>query len=286
MWNNFVKPEDEKKLPKSVREKPHITLGSIGDDIYSFNRLGSLAELLEWFGLDDFNFEKDDLFQPVNKVIGMTGPHIKLPFEIAMGQSFFPNPFKPTKSRDRWEIFFNSFGVNDFYKMAAGKPNKGIKEVAIRGVMYKYDYKDSAYNEIMSLKRTFQGNDEVMVSNTSDKSNSLYYMKQSMRYGDKEKAVKYMNDYFKFGGTANGLSKSIAFLDPMYGFLGKETKEKGKRFVAGLNKEEKIRLKIAMDYFEKELQIPEVLDRQLRKKNIKEDEAKNAITKYINATTK
>ena len=280
IWNNVIKKDDEEKLPKSVKDIPHITLGSIDDDVYAFTKVGSLVELMEWFGLEDAKWTTDDISAPLNKITSMVGPQFKLPFEMATGQSLYPDITKPTKVRDRWELFFNSFGLNDIYKVASGKPNKGAKDILINGLTYKYDYKDTCYYEIISLKYQFKGDESYGGGNFTPKSNALYYMKQAMKYDDKEKAVKYAEDYFKAGGTAKGFKQSMAYLNPMYGFTSKTTQEKGEQFIASLSETEKIKFKIAMNYYENDLQIPDSVC-ELIKKAPSEDAARRIIINYI-----
>ena len=56
-----------KKLPPSVRVRPHITLGSIDDNVYAFTRVGSFSELSG--SGDDYEFSKD-LLAPADKTWG------------------------------------------------------------------------------------------------------------------------------------------------------------------------------------------------------------------------
>lgn len=249
-WNKYVKGEDEEKLPPSVRERPHITLGSIGDNVYAFTRLGSLSELLEWVGLDDWQLTQEDLLAPVDKAWGMITPFAKMPVELISGINFYPQLSKPSAIRDKWEHFFNSLGAADIYNYAAGKPTRGVGEILERGLIYKYDYKQSAYWEIMDHKREFQNNKTNAIYLPDDKSNALYYMKLAVKYKDKAAAMKYLKQYFENGGTGKGIVQSFDALNPMYGFTGKETMERGQEFMKSLNSNERAKLEIAQRYYE------------------------------------
>lgn len=285
MWNKYVMKKADKMLPKSVRETPHVTLCSNGDEVYCFTRLGSLAELAEWIGFDDLKFTKDDFLAPVNKVANMIRPILKVPYEALTGFSTYPNITKPYKVRDRLEIVATTLGVNDIYKYAMHRPTKNstVKDMAINAVTYKYDYKESAYNDIISLKYDFKDSTGIQLNTYTPTANALYYMKKAMKYGDKEKAILYMKRYFKEGGTAYGLTRSVACLNPMYGFTSKTTMEEGERFVASLSEEDKIRLQVATQYYEKDLKIPDNV--LLLIKNAKtEEQAKNVLTNYIQKT--
>lgn len=291
-WNKLVKKDDDDELPPSVREIPHLTLGRIGDDIYAFRQLGSFSELLEWFGLDDYKLTSGDWTAPIDKAYSMITPFVKLPVELATGLNFYPSLSHPRGIRDKWQHFFNSFGVDSVYNAVTGKPTRGqgniLKEIGenLKGaVTYSYDYKESAYYEILDLKREFQGKTDNTIYGTTPKSNALYYMKTAIRYKDEKAALKYLDAYFDNGGTVKGIKQSIATLNPMYGFTGKDTMEKGKAFVASLSDEQKEKLKIAQDFYEEDLALPENVLSML-KNDTTEEEAKNLLKKYIKAKCK
>ncbi len=111
-------------------------------------------------------------------------------------------------------------------------------------------------------------------------------MKTAIRYKDKDAALKYLDEYFENGGTAKGIEQSIRMLNPMYGYTGKDTFEKGQEFINSLSYEEKEKLKIAQEYYENDLMLPEEVSTRLRKKDITEEEAKNLLRNYINAKCK
>ena len=85
------------------------------------------------------------------------------------------------------------------------------------------------------------------------------------------------------GGTGRGVADSFEMLNPMYGFTGKDTMEKGEQFVNFLNENEKEKLKIAQRYYEDEIMLPEMLMQKLRKKDITNQEAKTLLSSYINS---
>ena len=254
--------EDDDKLPPSVRNVPHLTLGKIGDNVYAFRQLGSFSELLEWFGLEDYKWTSEDLTASLDKAWGMITPFAKLPVELASGLNFYPSITEPRAIRDKWQHFFNSFGVDAIYNEVTGKPTRGVGEILKGSVVYDYDYKESAYYEILDIKRNYQGKTDNTIYGIDAKSNALYYMKTAVRYKDKEAALKYLDEYFENGGTVKGIKQSFATLNPMYGFTGKDTSEKGEAFIASLTDDEKEKLKIAQDYYENDLMLPEnVLDK-------------------------
>ncbi|MBR6603860.1 MAG: hypothetical protein IKK94_07580, partial [Clostridia bacterium] len=285
-WNRLVMKDEDDKLPPSVRNVPHITLGQLGDDVYAFRQLGSFSELLEWIGLDDYKWTAEDLTAPLDKAWGMITPFFKMPIELVSGLNFYPSLTEPSAIRDKWQHFFNSLGVDDIYSELAGKPTKGWGEAVKGAFVYNYDYKESAYYEILDIKRRYQGDTDNTIYGVDKKSNALYYMKKAVRYKDKEAALKYLDQYFENGGTAGGIKKSFTMLNPMYGFTGKDTAEKGVAFIASLTEDQKEKLKIAQDYYESDLMLPENVLELLGKKDITDEEAKNVLKNYIKAKCK
>lgn len=285
-WNKLVMKDADDQLPPSVRNVPHLTLGKVGDDVYAFRQLGSFSEILEWIGLDDYKWTSEDFVAPLDKAWGMITPFAKLPVELASGLNFYPSLTEPRAIRDKWQHFFNSLGVDDIYSEVTGKPTKGVGEILKSGLVYNYDYQESAYYEILDIKRNYQGSNDNTIYGTDAKSNALYYMKTAIRYNDKKAALKYLDEYFEHGGTGKGIKQSFATLNPMYGYTSKDNIEKGNAFIASLTDDEKEKLKIAQDYYEKELMLPESVSSRLGKKDITDEEAKNLLRNYINSQCK
>lgn len=285
-WNQLVMKDEDEELPPSVRNVPHITLGKFGDVVYAFRQVGSFSELLEWVGLEDYQWTEEDKTAALDKAVGMITPVIKTPVELLTGLNFYPSITQPRAIRDKVEHLFSTLGVDDVYRVAAGKPTKGIVDIAKGAVTYSYDYKESAYYEILDIKREYQGDTDNTIYGQTPKSNALYYMKTAIRYKDKEAALKYLDKYFENGGTAKGIAQSIEMLNPLYGYTGKETIAKGQEFVKSLSDDEKDKLKIALDYYENDLMLPENVSSQLRKKGITDEQAKNLLTNYINSKCK
>ena len=214
----------------------------------------------------------------------MITPLVKTLFvELPTGLNFYPSITQPRAIRDKWEHFFSTLGVDDVYKAVVGKPTKGFGDIFKGAVTYSYDYKESAYYEILDIKRKYQGDTDNTIYGQTPKSNALYYMKTAIRYKDKEAALKYLDQYFENGGTAKGITQSIEMLNPLYGYTGKDTIAKGQAFVNSLSDDEKDKLRIAINYYETDLMLPKNVSELLRKKGITDAQAKNLLTKYINS---
>ena len=283
-WNKFVKNEDDEKLPSSVRERPHLTFGSIDDDVFAFTRLGSASEMLEWFGFDDFEWTKEDLYAPVDKLYGMFSP-VKTPLEAVAGLTFYPSIAKPYPIRDWVEHLLNSIGLDSIYRYATGKPTGSLSDLALSAVVYKYDYKESAYNEIRGRKRVFEGKDANKdIYYPTAKSNALYYMRLAMKKGDNEKALKYLDDYFNAGGTPSGIATALDNMNPMDGYISKKTMAKGQEFAEWLDDNEREKLKIAQQFYDDTLSLPPGIKKLLNKNGVSNEMAKSLIANWIRAT--
>lgn len=263
--NGALNREADEKLPEDVRNRPHITFGEWGGNVYAFTRIGNIPELLEWVGLDDWKWTEDDWQAPIDKLWDSITPAIKVPFELATGESRYSDFDQPSVIRDRWEYLFNTFGLSDVYKGVTGKPVKnGLWDTIQNMAVYKYDTMESAYWDTIANKRNWQNQAQTSVDPTP-KSNALYYMKQAIRYGEADKAKKYMKEYFKQGGTGKGIVTSINTMNPYYGFTSDDNKAKGDEWVASLNEIEREKLESAVSYYNSYLAIPEAYKKKLNK---------------------
>lgn len=263
--NGVLNREADEKLPEDVRNRPHITFGELGGNVYAFTRIGNIPELLEWVGLDDWKWTEDDWQAPIDKMWDSITPAIKVPFELATGESRYSDFDQPSAIRDRWEYLFNTFGLSDVYKGVTSKPVKnGLWDTIQNMAVYKYDTMESAYWDTIANKRNWQNQAQTSVDPTP-KSNALYYMKQAIRYGEADKAKKYMREYFKEGGTGKGIVTSINTMNPYYGFASENNKEKGDEWVSSLNEIEREKLESAVSYYESYLAIPEAYKKKLNK---------------------
>lgn len=109
LFNRLVWSDADDELPENVKYLPHITLGkSSKGDIYYFDRIGAAADILDWGALDSIvpdvrdmlngqlslgGWVKKILQAPVNKVINGLNPMLKMPIELAMGRSMYPDVF-------------------------------------------------------------------------------------------------------------------------------------------------------------------------------------------------
>ena len=263
-YNHILFADEEDDLPESVKAKPHIIFGRDEDGkVVYFDRLGVLGDYLEWFGADEApryvraylngkmsvkEIALDMAKSPVNKLAQVAGGPVKSVIEAALQRTVFPDVTRLRSIRDPWEHLANSVGMRDEYVALTGKPSRGYGKSLANALVYRVDPGEVAYNEFLSLKGRWlsKNKGEGSFSNYSAKSNALYYIKQAMRYGDKEAAQKYLLQYVQYGGTGAGLKQSLENMAPLAGI----NKADRAAFVATLSERDKELLAKANEFYE------------------------------------
>jgi hypothetical protein len=263
-YNNLLFPDEEKDLPQEIQNRAHIVLGRNEDgSVRYFDRLGMVSDFLEWFGLDAprqyvkayLNGEMtvkdiavDMVKSPINKVAQAFGPQYKTPAEIAMGKSMYPNVFRPRRIRDRGEYIAGQFSARDEYNKVMGKPARKLKSYAEGLVEYTIDPDEAAYYDILDAKDKFTTKlGKGRGYGESPKSDALYYYKKALIFDDKPAADRYLKKYEELGGTPEGLEKSIATFDPLFGLKDEEQDD----FVASLSPDLAPKLEKAQRFYER-----------------------------------
>ena len=81
---------------------------------------------------------------PVNKMIGQLNPGLKMPIELAVGRSMYPDAFNSRTIRDNGEYIASSLGVSWPYKAATGKPRSDMEQFTSL-ILYSLDPDEAAY---------------------------------------------------------------------------------------------------------------------------------------------
>lgn len=258
--------DEEDDLPENVKARPHIIFGRDKDGkVLYFDRLGSLGDFLQWFGLDDaldkvidFLLGRRDLKEiaiemaksPVNVVVQGVRPEMKLPAELAAGKSSFPDVFRLGIVRDRGLHLARALGLENEYTAVAGLPSRGYANSFELMLYYKSDPGESAYYSTLNEKIRYLKKIGKFRSFGGDpfdgRSSALYNFKLSVRYGDKDAAEKYLAEYAALGGTKQGLATSIRNLEPLSGLNAEDER----RFRNSLNADDKENLAAAIKFYE------------------------------------
>lgn len=261
-WNMVVHGEEEEALPEGVKQKPHIIFGRDKDgNIEYFSRLGSVPDLLEWFGLDAAPSQIERLVAgesptviakemakaPVNVIAGGVVPFEKLALEIASQRSLYPDIFKPMTIRDRGLHIARHFGVENEYSEIMNLPKRPYSESLVRSAIYKIDPEQAAYSDIYEMKNRYMKKIGKFGEGfwLTEKGSTLYNLKLALRYGDKKAADKYFDSYMiDHKGTLVDLLKNTLNMSPLSGMTLAEKLV----FQRQLSEDDKEKLALATTY--------------------------------------
>ena len=184
---------------------------------------------------------------PVNKFIGQLNPMLKMPIELAVGRSLYPDAFNSRTIKDNWEHVWSSVGLNWPYKAFTGKPRSDWEQLTSL-ILYSLDPDEAAYYQTLDKVRQFQ--ERVLDKHfdgfaTTKRGKILRDIKTAMRYKDKAAIKRYIQEYAKLDGTAQGLKNSLKAMNPLSNLSAKEKKE----FLEWLSDDDKKFLRQAMKYY-------------------------------------
>jgi len=246
-----LKNDDDKKLPPDVRANPHITafpwmnklaasMGVINKgEVMYFDRLGAFSDMWSIVGFDapgalmsrmaNGQITKKEVVEyilksHVNWWVQGFNPIFKTGFDLSQGQRSFPDWFRTTTIRDKYEYVAEQFGLKSIYRKINDLPNKPMRTKIIKWLAYTTDTREASYYRVMSAKKDYH----KLIGKTggnvflNDKSNKLYNIKLAVRYGQFDIAMKWAFEYYHAGGTKEGFRQSVRSFDPLYGMKGKE----------------------------------------------------------------
>lgn len=263
-WNNMMFSEEEADLPEEVRFRPHITLGrDENGEVRSFNRIGALGDILEWFGLDVApqyidkwmkgkmtlqDIAIDMAKQPVNIIAQGSFPALKIAGETLTRRALFPDVFEPRTIRNRALHIARSFGLENEYNLVFDQPSRPYQESLSNFLLYKYDPGQTAYNYIIHekvrfMKKLGKYGEGFWITPRGD---ALYNARLALRYGDKSSAISFMEKYIKLGGKPEGITQSLKRMEPLSGMTNTERDA----FLSTLNQDDLKKLMSAYKFYE------------------------------------
>ena len=271
LWNAAFFPDEEDELQETGREQLHMILGRRADgSIMTLRFQGALSDALSWFGMSNPVEQArkvvsgtkgaGDLARDVGKATPLRlfqgfRPEPKLLYETLSGQSFFPDPLHPRPIRDTAEHILRTFSLDRLYNQASGKPKEGGSWAT---QMYR-DIQSLALNEAdpgeqayyTSRKYIFDWLDkqgkEKPVAMPTNRSNSLYYYKQALKFGDFDAAEKYLKKYQEMGGKLHDVQGSIKRVHPLASLRLADRY----KFKASLSPEQRETLSLATAWYKK-----------------------------------
>lgn len=267
-WNRLLMGNANDKLPEDVIYRPHFTIGEWGGKVRYFDRIGSLADALDWGSFDSLfldiaekangklswlQWAKKIGQAPFNKAIGQINFLLKMPIELATGRSLYPDAFKSRTITDPLEHIARSFAVEWPYKWArraVTHQSYSNEDELWNMVIYSIEPEEAAYFNALDAVRTFS--ERVLDkhfdgSSSTQKGKILRNFKRSLFYDDTEAASYFLREYHKLDGTAQGLKQSLKAMHPLFGLNEKDKKE----FMKWATPEDKKNLKLAERYWRK-----------------------------------
>jgi N12 class adenine-specific DNA methylase len=266
LWNKVMWGDDiEKKLSQQQRTRLYLYLWNDKDgNPVIFDRIGVISDFAEWFGLGTIASDikemqagnrtlqeqiKHMVTMPLIKAANMVIPIEKLGLEIASGNKYYPNVFRPRTIRDRGQHIADSLGLVNEYNAVFGKPSRRYSETLIELFAYRIDSKQSAYFDVLDARRKFKeqetGEAQTRGFFDSKRSEALYNYKLALRLQDEQATVKYLEEYLKEGGTKEGYISSIQSMSPTYGLGANRQK-----FIDSLDPVAQHKLDLANEFYE------------------------------------
>ena len=277
LFNNLFFPDEEENLNRSIRNAPHIVLGTDENGrIRTFNRLGTSHDAFEWgFGLSEWPAELRDIFNgkktvgeavsdmwwtPWHKMINGSSPFLKLGLEYLTGKSLFPDPSRPRTIRDRAEHLFQQFDFGEEYRALMAKPSRDSYGENLRQSIYpvrRYQAGAAQYHEFRELFYKFKESiGEGRVSSEGARSDALFYHRQALKFRDRKAAIDYLEKYEALVRVKHPLATdkqvqdnvdtSLRNLHP----LGNLSHQEREAFLGSLNEYQKGLLADAIEYYE------------------------------------
>jgi hypothetical protein len=267
-WNHLRYPDVEEELGEYDRRRMHLTLGRTKNGRPMILRgQGALGDFLEWFGMDEAPHltrllmeDKISLAElgweiakaPANKFLRGISPSYKIPIEYVAGVSLFPDVFEPRAVRDKIRNILQNVQAEDLYDWITGKPQRPLSEILLKMTpVVTSDPEENAYWEIQNLKRLYlekQGKGKFAGGMYTPRSESLYQYKKALKFGDKEKVLKYRKQLIMMGITGEEMQNSLKSMNPLAGLDRKEKAEFVGRY---LNARDRDKLKKAMVFYSK-----------------------------------
>lgn len=266
MWlfNNLLHPDEEKDLTSADQANPHIIVKRNDDGtIMVLRNTGALGDFLEWFGINTLmslypkyvanQLTLTDLVtamakDPVNKAVQGFRPDIKGAFEIAAGQSTFPDVFNP-RSAPRDELAAETLGLRDPYRSVAGR----VSDSGARGrshwlqrLIGVSDPRRAALQEVYDLRDRFLKREGKAVQSPVSGSSTFRNMREAVSDEDYPAFVEARRAYLQEKKTFDNFKRSLQSVDPIGQRLSDaDEKRFAEEFLTGPQRE---RLKMARDF--------------------------------------
>jgi len=226
LWNSLFFPDEDDELDKAGNRRLNLIVGRREDGSIMTVRInGAFSDMLSWADLEDAPLDVKEVASGkvtpmkkakeagsafVNKFAQGLMPFEKLTAEIISGKSFYPDVFNPRPIRDKGEHASRMVSMDKLYRYLTKKPLRGAKELTSL-LIYDADPGETSYYTMRQRIYDFLDEKEVPSPSGSptERSNALYYYKQSVKLKDEDLADYWYEKYMELGGSAKGMKASI-----------------------------------------------------------------------------
>lgn len=274
LWNHLLFGDEEEELRREARTA-HLILGRAEDGSIRTLRIeGAFADALEWLGMNDYPADIADMIEgradaldklveapksAINRFVQGLEPFSKTVYEITSGMSAYPNIFEPGKAmglkarpiRDRGETIARVLSLDAIYKRVMQRPRRPSAPGPLgwieNMVTYRTDPGEAAYWESRQLAIDYlreQGQETPSIIPTK-RQNALYYYKQSVKWGDEERAAHWLQQYYELGGKRQYVKSSLTRSAP----LGALNEVDRRQFRRSLSEDEKEIVRLAESWY-------------------------------------
>lgn len=269
-WNYMMFGDDEDELRDAnptVANRPHILFGrDENGKIQYLSGIGALGDLLAWFGLDAFPGLMGDIMHdritigealqnaakaPVNKIWQGITPTVKMPIELSLRESTYPDVFHPRPINDRGDYLGNQTTFGPEIQAAKGKPGKPLygAEDLTGLLVQRSDPKSSAYGTWNGIERKYlerMGKDSPAIFWRSPRGEAISNWARAIAEKDTEAINTWKGEYEKLEREKHGTKFTTA---KMYHDI--EASLRAKAPLAGVTKAERETIMKQLDAQEK-----------------------------------
>ena len=196
-------------------------------------------------------------FAPASKLVAGVSPFLKVPAEMLLGRTVFPDLRAPRELRDPARHLANVWRLEDVYDVVRGRPSRepaGTLPWFRSMVFERRSAGEKSYHTIRALafdwKKRVKGSD-VKVIVKSEGADDVYYYRQALRLGQKDVAARYLARIEAAAErTGKSVRRVVAQANANADVLSLLPKRWRAEFIAGLTKKERAHLAQARDWKE------------------------------------
>ena len=268
LWNNGVHRDLEEELTDEDRRRLHLILGKYNDEIIMLPTPGAMSDVLAWVGFEDVlgafqhiaagRGDMGDVMEAVsggfvNTVAQGVSPIYKLPVELLIEKTAFPDVLRPRTIKNRWHHVQRAIGIDKPVQLIgaltnSGQPTQGAFHLIAGTLVDKRHSEYSAYSKIRSIayqwkshvegEQSFQG---VM----SPRAEAYYNYRLALKFNDEAAVVRWRKQLRELGVTREQREAMLNRARP----LGMLTEKQKTQFKRGLSETERRSLNRARKYW-------------------------------------